>query len=128
MEVFVTSRAEKIVSLRTTSTPFAARRGGGGRQHGLEHVQVAVRAQRRRRPHRADQHHRLLRLQRQVQEVRGLLERVRPVGDHDAVGVVGLERLVDEIDELEPVGIGERVARQLPERDLDDVRELLELR
>ena len=86
--VLVTLRAEWISSLSTTSTPRPRAPGVGGGGHRVVQVARAVGADRRGRPHRADQHHRLVALDHQVQEVRGLLHGVGAVGDDDAVDVV----------------------------------------
>ena len=96
--------------------------------HGIEQVEVAVRAERRSRTHGPHQHHRLVRFENQVQEVGRLFERVGSVSDHHAVRAVALENPVQQLHHVEPVPIHQGVARQPPKRDFLHGRNVTELR
>jgi L-asparaginase len=65
--------------------PEVARLGRSGHPHRAEEVHAGVGAEPARRPLRAHHHHRDRDPERQVQEVRRLLERGRAVRDHHAV-------------------------------------------
>ena len=74
------------------------------RRHGHRVVVVErpVRRERRRRPHRRGQHHRLPGLDDEVEEVPRLLDRVGAVRDHDAGDIRLREDLVHARGELQP--------------------------
>ena len=97
----MTSRAELISSFSTTSTPLSRARGLGGDADAFEQVGGAFVAERAGIAHRPDDHDRPGVADGEVQEKRGLLERVGAAGDDDAgqARVVG-EQLVDPAGEL----------------------------
>ena len=101
-------------------TPRPRGRGIGRDAESLEEVGRPFVAERARVAHRADDDDRLVGADRQVEEVRQLLERVGPAGDDDAgdAGIV-LEELVDALGERDP--LVERESRA------GEVGELLEL-
>ena len=94
----------------------------------VHEVERAVAGDRGRRPLRADHHHRGLHLQREVQEVRGLLQGGGAVGDDDAVECRAFrDQRVDPRHQREPVAGSDGVALQHVVRDRRDVRDLRQL-
>ena len=91
VEVFVTSRAAWISSFSTTSTPMPRASGTAATRIALTRFMPGIGRQRAGRPLRADQHHRHRDLQRQIEEIRGLLQRRGAVADDDAgeIGMLG---------------------------------------
>src|SRR5262249_56027941 len=79
-------------------------------------------------PHRADEHDGLVGLERQVEEIGGLFQRVGAVGDDDAVSFAIIEDRMDLSHEIQPVLIDQRLAGQAAEWDLLNRRDRFELR
>ncbi|SPD64646.1 protein of unknown function [Cupriavidus taiwanensis] len=96
----------------------------GGDQHGVIEVQRAVGTQCGARAHRADHHHRLVALQRQVEEIRGFLDGVGAVRDHDAVDVRLLEQFRHALGQLEQAFIVEALRADLEDLLALDVGDL----
>ena len=80
------------------------------------------------RAHRPDQHHRLVALHDQVQEVGGLFHRVGAVGDDDAVDVLGLQEDVHAVGQLEPDLIVHVLAADVDQLLAGDLGELVHAR
>ena len=55
-----------------------------------------------------------------MERVGRLLERVRAVGDHDAVGLVAVQETRGQVMEVGDVGVGHGVGGHAPERDTGD--------
>ncbi len=90
--------------------PATAGFGIGGERDGVVEVDRAVRADRRGRTHRADEHDGLVAMHDERQEISRLLHRVGAVGDDDAVHVVLREQFVATVGELEPDLVVHRLA------------------
>ncbi|MNY07316.1 hypothetical protein D3C86_1401150 [compost metagenome] len=106
---------------------LAARLGPGGHQHRVIQVQRAIGAQRRTRPHRADYHHRLVALEREVQEVRRFLDGVGAVRDDDAVHVRLLQQFGHALGQLQQALVVEAFRADLEDLlalDVGDLRDL----
>ena len=99
-----------------------------GEGHGVIQVDGPVGGDRGRRPHGANDHDRLSALDHEVQEVRGLLDGIRAVGDDDAVDVALREQLVDTFSELEPVLVVHVFAGDLEHLLALDVGDLFQFR
>ena len=93
--VLVTSRALWISSFSVDQDAAAAAFRGRRDLDGIQEVERSVGALRRGGPHGADENHGLVRGDGQVEEERGLLDRVGAVGHHDAVHGLVLDELVD---------------------------------
>ena len=78
---------EDAAAHRRPSCPSPTRLGRGGDAHGVDQVLRAVPSEVAGGAHRAGEHDRLLRRHRARDQVRGLLERVGAVRQHDAVDV-----------------------------------------
>ncbi len=99
---------------------LAARGRRQRRAHAVEEIQRPVCADRRRGSHRSHEHHRAIVPDRQVEKVRGLLERVGAVRDHDpGHSGVSRENRVDPPGHRQPV-----VERDVGARDVDDLLDL----
>ena len=88
---------------------FADRRGICGNSYGVEQINRAVRTYRRGGTHCPRQYNRFVAVNRQVQEIRGLLNRVGAVRDDNAVNVAG-KQFVDSRRKLEPNFVGDVLA------------------
>ena len=60
----------------------------GGDRDRFQQVHRPVGADRRRRAHRRGKDHRLVAFHRQIEEIRGFIQRVRAMGDHHAIDIV----------------------------------------
>ncbi len=89
----------------------------GGRvgrdQHGVVQVERAIGAQRGARAHRAHHHHRLVALERQVQEVSGFLDGIGAVRNDDAVHVRLLEQFRYALGQLQQAFVIEALRTDL---------------
>ena len=108
---------------------FGFRIGGNRGANGVEQIQRTVGADRRRWPHRSHHDDRLVRPDGQIEEIRGLFERVRARGDHEPGDGRGLlEDGLDALRQRQPV-----VDREVGAVDIDDlldahIRDLRDLR
>ena len=106
----------------------AAALGRGGDADRADDVERPIGRQRGRGPHRAHDDDRPLVGDDEVEQPGRLLQRVRPVGDHDAIGLVEREQPADELDQVGEVVVGQGMGAEPPERDLAGVRDGGELR
>ena len=74
---------------------------GSGNLDGVQEVERAVSGNGRCGTHGANEHHGLVALDGEVQEIGRLFERVRAVRDHDAVHIAAGEQFIDALGELE---------------------------
>ena len=81
-----------------------------GQRHGIVEVRGAVGAGGRGGTHGTDQHHRLVAMNDEAEEVGGLFHRVGAVGDDDAVHILVREDCVDAGGQLEPHLVVHRLA------------------
>ncbi len=105
----------------------AGRLGIGSDGDGVEDVERAVGRQGRRGTHRRGHDDGLRGVDGQVEEVAGLLEGVRAVGDDDAVDVVVGEEFIDPLGQLEPDGVAHILAADVGDLLAGDPREILQL-
>ena len=106
----------------------AARFRRAGDAHRVQQVEEGVGREPRGRALRPHQHHRLVRLDGEIEEIGGLLKRRRAVGDGDAVHFGAGGGLVDDGEQLRPDGGTHRSRGDGAERHRHDVRHPVELR
>ncbi len=99
----------------------------GSHAHGIQHVQIPVGAQSRRRSHGAHKHDGLVGLESEIEEVGRLFQRVGAVGNDDAVGLIVGKDGFDLSNQFQPILVHERVTMQTPERGLGHLGNSVEL-